>query len=156
MPFVPDEYLSEIVNLSIEPQFVRGKFGCTEFLTWVISVMKTCGNHLTYQEGVIHSWVLRFYRLLLRLENMKLTTLPNFIAKHSKAYAKELLKLPKYRDCLQLYIEYALVGLYSYFLTYKVSTDLELVWNFKYFVLKQNFLTLFYVMLIVFIKIKNK
>lgn len=110
VPLTAYRYLAGLSDLCDGPQYVQQQLGCSEYLYFVISMMKISAEHLSSNESVIiYCWILRLYRMLIRLHYVQLTDVPQDLEKKSKTFAKELLKKPLYRENLQLYIEYALV-----------------------------------------------
>lgn len=110
VPLTAYRYLAGLSDLCDGPQYIQQRLGSYEFLCFIISTMKIGAEHLSLNESVIiYCWILRLYRMIIRLHHIQATDIPQDLEKKAKNFAKDLLKKPLYRENLWLYIEYALV-----------------------------------------------
>ncbi|EEZ98481.1 nuclear exosome regulator NRDE2 [Tribolium castaneum] len=97
-------------RLSVGPQYLKVLPGQEEYLSFVLTTMKSCTECLSGDDKIAMTvWWLRFQRLLIILEKQGRFKMPQGLAKKIKSNVKNLLKQEENRSNTIFYCEYALI-----------------------------------------------
>lgn len=100
--------LNDIFKLSVGPQYLKTHPGQAEYLEFLVTLMKRCGECLqTTESNAIFIWWLRFEKLLIVLDRDNKIKMPSGRLKKTKTAIKEFLK--NNRDNVMYFKEYALI-----------------------------------------------
>lgn len=100
----------DIFQLTVGPQYIDQRLGQENYLEFVTKVFRLCGDCLTEPSRTAFCvWWLRFERLLLVLDKLGISKLPQSRKKKLKSAVKEFLKQDQNRNNLLFYREYALI-----------------------------------------------
>ncbi|RZB41006.1 NRDE2 -like [Asbolus verrucosus] len=97
-------------RLSVGPQYLKVLPGQQEYLDFVLTTMKSCGDCLTGDDKTAATvWWLRFQKLLIILEKLGRFKMPQGFNKKIKSNVKNFLKQEENRSNVIFYCEYALI-----------------------------------------------
>jgi hypothetical protein len=100
----------DVFRLAVGPQYIDQRLGQEHYLEFVLKVFRLCGNCLTEPlRTAFCVWWLRFERLLLVLDRLKICELQQSRKKKVKSLVKDFLKQDQNRNNLLFYREYALI-----------------------------------------------
>lgn len=100
----------DISQLAVGPQYLDQRLGQEHYLEFVTKVFRLCGDCLAEPSRTAFCvWWLRFERLLLVLDRLGISSLPQSRKKKVKSAVKEFLKQDQNRNNLLFYREYALI-----------------------------------------------
>lgn len=100
----------DISQLAVGPQYLDQRLGQEHYLEFVMKVFRLCADCLAEPSRTAFCvWWLRFERLLLVLDRLGITRLPQSRKKKLKSVVKEFLKQDQNRNSLLFYREYALI-----------------------------------------------
>lgn len=100
----------DVFQLTVGPQYIDQRLGQEHYLEFVLKVFQLCCNCLTEpSRTAFYVWWLRFERLLLVLDRLKICKLQQSRKKKLKTLLKEFLKQDQNRNNFLFYREYALI-----------------------------------------------
>ncbi|XP_066901911.1 nuclear exosome regulator NRDE2 isoform X2 [Halyomorpha halys] len=102
-----EDYLDIVLELLYGPQYLVTGLGQNQFFDFVNSIFEKCIHYSSDNKICFLVWQIRWWRWVYLVRRVKDDESNDDFVKHLLSRAKKLLK--QHRDCIPLYIEYALL-----------------------------------------------